>query len=89
MTTRSRTALQKELSDFYNEDIMKLITRWREDPRGSGEPAADLLAVARQQRNDNYVMTWRRISFRIAGDTGYRIAWTTLARWMSYERNGR
>ncbi len=33
--------------------------------------------------------TYREISITIASDTGWRIQPTTLARWMSYWRNGR
>jgi hypothetical protein len=30
MTTRSRTEMQTNLSDFYNEDIMRMLAFWRE-----------------------------------------------------------
>jgi transposase-like protein len=39
------------------------------------------------REHDN--MSWREIHSKIYLDTGYRVASTTLARWMSYERNGR
>lgn len=67
MTNKPRTALQKELSQFYKEDIMSQILWWREHDR----------------------MSWHQIHSKIYLDTGYMVASTTLARWMSYERNGR
>lgn len=43
--------------------------------------------IAWWRQHDN--MSWRQISLQIYQDTGYRVAWSTLARWMSYERSGR
>lgn len=62
---RWRTEMQINLSEFYDEDIMRVIKRWRDS------------------------MSWREIHSKIYLDTGYSVASTTLARWMSYERNGR
>lgn len=66
-TTRGRTEMQKELTEYFGEDIMQWLTRERE----------------------LYGRTWRSLSDGIYNSTGYRVKHTTLARWMSYERNGR
>lgn len=73
---------------MMSQERARVNGRWRTrlQMELSEKLGADVMGwIERQHRT----RTYKQIRMTLFGLTGHKVAATTLARWMSYERNGR